>query len=567
MITKLWNGMRRSGLMALVAVTAAAAALSGCMSDGSSSNGGGTKEDGKGNVPSISPSELGLEPVEGKYDPPLELSMVNFMYGAPKFSEGEDMNDNRWVNYIREQYGIILRTLWEAPTDQLEQKVNMMIASGDIPDIVLVTPTQLVQLTKAGMIEDLTDVYERHAPRSVKDVVESAGQEVLESATINGRLMGLPFTGTEKENVPVLWIREDWMKRLNMPEPKTMNDLFAISEAFSTMDPDGNGKQDTFGLPLDKNLYMLTAIFNGYHAYRGNWIKDRDGKLVYGSVQPEVKQVLAKLQELYKAGQIDKEFGVKDMLKIEESVGRNQLGIYFGTMTGGYALSHFTPGVKWLPYPVPSSDGKLPLLQHPLNITYGYWVVKKGVTHPEAIYKLADLWLKLFYENKNDEVYDKFNTDTKVGYWTAAPIKLYKPFKNMEISLHLEPLLKSGKRADAGQLGKLTPEERQVYDMIQAYKAGDQKLWFYASRNDIGGSGEIISNYVNNNQFMPDQFNGTMTPTMVQKGAILNKMETEMMTKVIMGAPLSLFDEFAADWSKLGGEQMTKEVNDWYARK
>lgn len=553
--------------LAAISIMLAGTSLAGC--SGSNEPAGSAKPSAAAasGSPSGSPSVKPDEKKNAKYDPPIEVTMVNQSYGAISFAEGEDMNNNRWRTYIKDNYGITVKTLWDAPGDQIEQKTNLMIATGDIPDIFLVTPTQLVQLNRAGLIEDLTDVYKNSAPQNVKDVVEQAGKEVLEAATIKGRLMALPFTGFQKETVPVVWIRNDWMKKLNLPEPKTMDDLLAISKAFTENDPDGNGKADTFGLPLDKDLGFLGTMFNGYHAYKDIWIKDPSGKLVFGSVQPEVKTVLAKMQELYKNGQIDKEFGVKDAVKINENIGQNLLGIYFGSMTGGYSLSDLTPGVQWTPYPIPSIDGKPTLLQHALNINYGFWVVKKGMKHPEALYKLADVWLKLFYENKDDDIYVKYNSDQKTGFFTQAPVLIYKSFKNMEISTHLEPLLKSDKPATAEELSKLTPEERLNYSNIQKYKQGDQSFWKYASRNGIGGAGDIIRDYVKNNQFMPDQFIGVPTPTMVQKEAILAKMQNEMMTKVIMGSPLEQFDQFVAEWNKLGGEQITKEVNDWYKSK
>ena len=42
-------------------------------------------------------------------------------------------------------------------------------------------------------------------------------------------------------------------------------------------------------------------------------------------------------------------------------------------------------------------------------------------------------------------------------------------------------------------------------------------------------------------------------------------MQNEIFVKIILGAPIVEFDKLVEDWNKLGGEQMTKEVNDYYA--
>ena len=58
------------------------------------------------------------------------------------------------------------------------------------------------------------------------------------------------------------------------------------------------------------------------------------------------------------------------------------------------------------------------------------------------------------------------------------------------------------------------------------------------------------------------------TPTMIKKWSSLQAMQEETFTKIISGsAPVDSFDEFVASWNRLGGEDITKEVNEWYAER
>lgn len=545
--------------MSVACALAAVAIVSGCSSGKKAETGDST----------TAPAKESVQGLPDKYDPPIKMSFVNGFTGVASYENGDDEKNNPWTRYIRDTYGIDLEVKWAAPLGNLEEKTNLMIASSDLPDFFLASPKQLVQLTKAGLIEDLTDVYNKYAPPLVKQLIQDAGEEPMEAAKLNGRLMGLPFTGLVKESVPVLWVREDWMKKLNLSEPKTMQDVLAMSEAFTNRDPDGNGTNDTFGLPLTKDLGYSIGFMNGFHAYYDIWIKDNSGNLVYSSIQPEMKNALAKLQEMYKSGQLDKEFGVKDDAKVIESIGNNKVGMMFGTMfSAGSPLQKATPNSLWIPLPVPSIDATPAKVQHGLNLTYGFWVVKKGMQHPEAILKMAEAFVKEFYENTSDEVYKKLNVNnvngSNISHWVQAPVKIYKPFKNADMSTHLEPLLKSDAPATAEQLAKLTPEERDYYGRIQKYKAGDMNYWSAWARAGLNGSGSIINLYKNENRFMADQFFTVPTPAMVQKGANLQKMEMEMMTKIILGAPLDEFDKFVSEWKRLGGDEITKEVNEWY---
>ena len=60
---------------------------------------------------------------------------------------------------------------------------------------------------------------------------------------------------------------------------------------------------------------------------------------------------------------------------------------------------------------------------------------------------------------------------------------------------------------------------------------------------------------------MLNRFYGTPTPTMAAKLPTLQTMETEMITKIIMGDSIELFDQFVEDWYDLGGTEIVDEVN------
>lgn len=76
---------------------------------------------------------------------------------------------------------------------------------------------------------------------------------------------------------PLLWLRTDWLTKLGLSEPKTWEEVLQISNAFTTKDPDGNGKADTFGIALSKDIIngypSLNGFLNAYGAYPRIWKK------------------------------------------------------------------------------------------------------------------------------------------------------------------------------------------------------------------------------------------------------------------------------------------------------
>ncbi|PYI53771.1 extracellular solute-binding protein [Paenibacillus flagellatus] len=538
---------------------AAASALSGCQSDGVPEGAGAAGEGGSGK-PNAAAAAL-----PDKYDPPIEMTTVTYTFPNLKYTNGDDVNNNPWTRRLERDFGIKVKTLWAVPADQYAQKANLMIATGNLPDFFPATPTQFKQLHEAGLLADLTDTYARYAPDVVRRVMDEAGPEPLQSAHIDGRLMAIPFTGVAKESGPVLWIRKDWMKKLNLSEPKTLDDVFAISEAFTKRDPDGNGKPDTFGLGMDNTLHSTFSfgIYNGYHAYSRIWIKDkRDDKLVYSSIQPEMKRALAKLQQLYKDGQLDPEFPVKTSAKVNESFGGNRIGMFYGARgSANFPLQQSTPNVEWQAYPMPSIDGEPARPQHDLNIFSYYWVVKKGAPHPEALLKMLELWLNTNYFNTSDAVYEQYNQSADNNtIWQMAPVKMYRSIHNIDVYRRIAAVMKG--ESDASKLG---PQEKVVYGHIREYEKGEMKYWGEFAQNSPNSSGAVLDYYYKNNLYVANRFYTTPTPAMIDKMPNLSKLEQETFTKIVLGAPIDEFDKFVDAWKRQGGDEVTKEVNDWYA--
>ncbi|MBP1988764.1 extracellular solute-binding protein [Paenibacillus eucommiae] len=500
-----------------------------------------------------------------KYDPPITLTTVRVKAPTIKYTNGDTVDNNPWTRAYEKEFGIKIKAVWEVDPTQLEQKMNLTIASGDIPDFFMVNAEQFKQLTDADLIMDLTDAYNNNASDRVKGILTEGGELPLKSATVDGKLMAIPFTIGTQEGSSMVWLRSDWLQKLNLPEPKSLQDLLAISEAFTTKDPDGNNKKDTFGLAFDKDFSTLNGFLNGYHAYRGIWLKDASGQLVYSSVQPEMKAALQKLQEMFKAGQIDREFGSKAFAKVGEDMINNKIGIlYASPYVGLYPLQTVVDKnaeAEWKAYPLPSIDGTPAVNQVNLGVN-GYWVVKKGVKNPEALLKMLDLWVRTFYENKDPAINEALvNAADGSEIWQMNAMAAYRAFKNVDQSKKVVQALKDGNTSE------LTGDDMGVYEKIKKFNEGDRTLWGWDVIFGEGGSMSISGYYKDNNLYINNEFYGAALQATVDKGPTLSKMETEAFTKIIMGASIDEFDKFVENWKKLGGDEITKQVNDWAAGK
>jgi putative aldouronate transport system substrate-binding protein len=378
----------------------------------------------------------------GKYDPEITIHFArnvdddlqdNIIPRTP----GENLEKNRWFDAYKEKLGINIVYDWVVRGgDAFTQKRNVTIASGDLPDMMLVTTAQMQDLAESDMIEDLTPYWDPYATDMVKRFYTQQGPAVLNAMKVDGKQMGVGAPDIYGDGI-FLWIRADWLKKLGLQPPKTMQDVLNIAAAFTDRDPDGNGARDTYGLVFTKDLYGgamgLEGFFTGYHAYPNMWIDDGAGKLVWGSVQGEVKEGLRVLSEMYKAGQIDKEFGVKDGGKVAETIASGKAGLEFGAQWNPMypLISNFynDPNADWTGYGLVSVDDKP--VYSPQNFGGGEGtVVRKGYAHPEALIKMYSLYTELIHgESGNFDYYYMPKANDGIGVWKYSPITPEPPLR------------------------------------------------------------------------------------------------------------------------------------------
>lgn len=524
-------------------------------------------------VPEGQPGSAPLyeEPGLSKYDPPIQLSFVRENNDALeeilKELPGETLEHNRWTELYEEVLGIKITYDWTEWSSIYSRKLGVSLASGDIPDIVRVNASQLRVLSNAGLIQDLSEVYDQYATPLTRKVLSEEGTGPFETVTLDGKLMAIPETNSSIEGAMFLWIRTDWLERLGLQPPQTMAEVLAISKAFTQQDPDANGKHDTYGLAATKYLWDpvmgLTGFMAGYGAYPGIWMKDKTGKLVYGGIQPEVKHALQVLQDLYRTGQIDREFAFKDGVKASGWIEHEQVGMMYGEQWGSFLVQlsrEHNPQAEWQAFPLVSESGAPPKVPLPFS-TNQFLAVKQGVQHPEALIKLINLHLEKNW-GTTSEVERYYNAPQAV--WKLSPVTPFPVQKNLEAFRELETFRRTG---DASVL---QDEAKTIQKRIAAYEAGgadSETGWGWERTYGPSGAFSILDGYERKSQLLYESFVGAPTETMIEKQNILNNLQIDAFLDIIQGRPISQFDNFVAQWNKLGGEQITAEVNDWYAEK
>lgn len=276
----------------------------------------------------------------GKYD-----ELITYTLGKMTGLNNSNMpktdtyEDNAYTRYLKKKLNIQNKDAFEAAeTTDYAETVLLTVTSKNLPDVMVVEDMDTLQfLVENEMIEDLTTAYEECASKRIQEIYSSYGREILDNTTFDGKLMALPETNID--NGPsLLWLRKDWMNQLGLDEPETLEDACRIIQAFIDKNPGKNPSGTTIGLVCDVDLtggcgysseYQTDIVFAAEGAFPKQWIYNKEGRVVYGSVQPEAKKALKRLRKMYQSGILDKNFLVRSSNNIIELIVSGKCGSFF----------------------------------------------------------------------------------------------------------------------------------------------------------------------------------------------------------------------------------------------
>ncbi len=535
-----------------------------------------------------------------KYDPVITLTQ-NFQEDSlqvEQVPDGMSFDDNYWTAWSKETYGIEWKSKWISTSEaDNEQKINLALVSDDLPDVIVAKASQMKNLIDAGKVRPLDELIEQYGTPLVKyvlETVESTGTSVFAPFSKDGTLYALPplqdIWATVWSNN---WIRQDILTELGMEIPETVEDLETIIEAYKKVNPEGIALVLSAGNAT--NISGMQTITDAYGAYPGHWLVNDDNELVYGSIQPEMREALQKLNEWYQKGWLDTEFVVKDTEKANEAVVQgNAINFYHSWSAVWSPLPDMlanNPEAKMIAYgPLKGNDKSGNVVMNNLyNNDSKCYAINVNCEHPEAVIYMFNVFMDNYYRNNEEmrtlmkeeyqyemmfepyEIQQPTNLDTAetpAQYTYDYPEDIGGGVLNgygMQFGLKMN----QGPTELLDQYYKMSEVEEGIRDESELTELDITEKEKYTQPTDrwdsLLSSVRLYKEMEENGQVLFDGYAGSLTDTMQEKNAYLQKLELETFTNIIMGqVPIEEFDTFVDNWKKTGGDDITAEVNEWY---
>jgi len=299
---------------------------------------------------------------------------------------GKDPDEHiLWQQEIERVLGIEVEVT-KITGEEYNTKLTAALASGEDYDIVCMGSDDFEKLNKTGLFEPLTSYIESSEILTDPKVISQSEWDRIRRD--DGEIYAV-FNKYEGGRMPL--IRWDWLQKLGLGTPKTLDDYYTVFKAFKEKDPDGNKKDDTYGITI-KNIYDLQPFMSAYGLFDGEAM-DENGKWYIPWATEAAIPVYDWFAKLYADGLLDPNFATNSSSACREMILSDKAGafVYWDNWVGLFNTkvrsekpdSSFE--IKGLP-PILDAHGKGTLTSG----QDGLWLVLKSSKNKEKAFKFLE---------------------------------------------------------------------------------------------------------------------------------------------------------------------------------
>ncbi|AFC29182.1 family 1 extracellular solute-binding protein [Paenibacillus mucilaginosus 3016] len=541
--------MKKKLMLIACSTVLTAGTLTGCADKGGEAGTNSTPIEGE-KLTSI-PLPITKEPVTIEYwranDAKVTASLQNFG-GIAAYKKKEELTG--------------IQVKWtHPPLGQQKDQFNLLVATNDMPDVIYYNWYDAVggpeKMLADGRIIRLNEYIDHYAP-NLKKLIESDPDIKKQISLDDGTIYMFPYIRSEGRKLNATAgqiIRKDWLDKLGLKVPTTIDEWYTVLKAFRENDPNGNGKKDE--LPYTGSsagsLNRLHEFAPAFGVIGG--LQFKDGKVVYGPLQPEYKTFLETMVKWYGEGLIDPEIITNDGKAIDYKITNHLAGTFGAGVFSGIGkymnlMKDTNPQFNLTGVPQPIGPAGKPYSKDDLDmkvLSYGEAITSSA---EEDKIKYIVQWMDFNYSPQGHELFNfgiEGESYTKEGdavKFTDTILKHPKLTYDQALASYALSVMDGPMNQDGRYLDALMSFPGQK-EANEAWMKADDSL--------------ALPTYL---RFTEDESR--------IRASVLNPITTyvnEMMTKFVTGKiPLSEYDKFTQTIQSMGIDQVVKIYEDAYAR-
>lgn len=173
--------------------------------------------------------------------------------------EGFDYEDNITTQWINANGPAKVKWFPVQRTDFAGQ-LNACLAAGDYPDVVhTYDRPHAMSLVSTGLFEDITSLFKEYCEETYRDAINASGlydydELIRDYCSVDGKQYIIPAIRPSVAQNGI-YIRQDWLDKLGLEMPTTVEEFYDVCYQFSQSNPDG--------LPKGTKVYGYDFAYAG----------------------------------------------------------------------------------------------------------------------------------------------------------------------------------------------------------------------------------------------------------------------------------------------------------------
>lgn len=466
----------------------------------------------------------------------ISISSIEGTWSSLPVADGEGLKK------LNEKFNVDFKGQY-VPYDEYSSKLPVVMAGGDLPDVIGLesVDANFIKWVKQGAFLPLNDYIDKYP------TLKAIPKSVWDAVTVDGKIYALPqYFPAKYGKKPV--IRKDWLDNLGLKMPTNYEELKKVAIAFTKNDPDKNGKNDTYGIALSKQIVYGATMGAAWDA--GWYHKNEQGQLIPGTISEGFKEQTQLLADLYKEGAIHKDWAVSKIADVRKDFYAGKYGIWY-EQPDGIDQNLF----KTMKEQMPSADV---VVIPPFKQADG----QQGFTALSGYYTITMLNAKL----KSDP--DKVNRILQMQdyFRTFIPVDQRGP-QNAQYDWMWGGENGGYKMVNGSPAAEPPPaaDKRPArYLRAVSWAPNDEATepWKLLSDPSAKSFSKTTVDMLKNTKFYINPVDRVSSEVLMAKGSELNQITLDWQTKMIVGQePMSSWGKMVDEYMKKGGKEVIDDVN------
>jgi ABC-type glycerol-3-phosphate transport system substrate-binding protein len=314
--------------------------------------------------------------------PQVALSMVN------RVNVDVQIDNNPIFPYIKEKTGFAIE-LEAPPINNYTDRLQIIMASGDLPDLIYIQSLDqsYIRWAEDGLLLPVDDLVKKYP-----NIMHNVTPEMFELVQIPSTGLAYVVPRPNKVNRWGMIINKQWLAKLGVKAPTTIDEFYEYGKLVATKDPDGNGQNDTYLYsPPSGSVFQTGAIMDAFLPSSGQ-VPDFDGVYKIREKMNGYYPYLEFMRKLYAEKILDPEYFLNKVYDDRDKTLQGRVALFVGhdtnvtenpLLNNNGALDKF----DFVP-PIKAADGKS--RNYVGAPVWGGWAISATSKHVEDALRYLD---------------------------------------------------------------------------------------------------------------------------------------------------------------------------------